>query len=597
MAYTSLEDCLNDLEKNGQLTIIKEEVDPYLEMAAIQRIVYQQQGPAILFEKVKDSKFRAVANIFGTLDRSKFIFRNSLKSVQDLIQIKNNPAAAFRKISALSKARFALPKKQSLSKLKNFEEIRIQDLPLITCWEMDGGAFITLPQVFSQDPINNDIAHSNIGMYRIQLSGNEYIANKEIGLHYQIHRGIGIHQQNAIEQNQPLKVSIFVGGPPAHTVAAVMPLPEGMSEVNFAGLLAGRRFRYAVDNGNVVSLDADFVITGEINPNELKPEGPFGDHLGYYSLAHPFPVLKVSNVLAKKNAIWPFTVVGRPPQEDTSFGALIHEITGDAIKNELPGVQEVHAVDAAGVHPLLLAIGKERYTPYLDITEPAEILTQSMRILGTGQLSLAKYLFITSQAKDCPSTHDIPAYFRYIFERIDFKRDIHFITNTTIDTLDYSGFALNKGSKVIFATAGKKLRELATNLPKEITNIYPNAKLVLPGIVAIDMGKYDANIHLDSAIENINLDWENLGIAMIVITENPDFLCENLNNFLWVTFTRTNPAKDILGIHSFYSDKHWGCEGPIILDARIKPHHAPALEENPEVYNRALQICKKYQLI
>lgn len=597
MAYTSLEDCLNDLEKNGQLVRITEQVDPYLEMAAIQRIVYQKQGPAILFENVKDSKFRAVANIFGTLDRSKFIFRNSLKSVQDLIQIKNNPASAFRKISALSKARFALPKKQSLSKLKDFEEIQIQDIPQITCWEKDGGAFITLPQVFSQDPINNDIAHSNIGMYRIQLSGNEYIANKEIGLHYQIHRGIGIHQQNAIEQNQPLKVSIFVGGPPAHTVAAVMPLPEGMSEVNFAGLLAGRRFRYAIDNGNVVSLDADFVITGEINPNELKPEGPFGDHLGYYSLAHPFPVLKVSKVLAKKNAIWPFTVVGRPPQEDTSFGALIHEITGDAIKNELPGVQEVHAVDAAGVHPLLLAIGKERYTPYLDITEPAEILTQSMRILGTGQLSLAKYLFITSQAIDCPSTHDIPAYFKYIFERIDFKRDIHFITNTTIDTLDYSGFALNKGSKVIFATAGKKLRELASYLPKEIANIYPNAKLVLPGIVAIDMGKYDANMLLESAFEKINLEWENIGIAMIVITENPDFLSDNFNNFLWVTFTRTNPAKDILGVRSFYSDKHWGCEGPIILDARIKPHHAPALEENLEVYNRALQICKKYQLI
>ena len=201
-------------------------------------------------------------------------------------------------------------------------------------------------------------------MYRIQLSGNSYIQDKEIGMHYQLHRGIGIHQTKASKIGKPLKVSIFVGGPPAHTFAAVMPLPEGISELSFAGVLAKRRFRYSIKDGYTISSDADFVICGELHNNELKPEGPFGDHLGYYSLKHDFPYLRVHKVYAKKDGIWPFTVVGRPPQEDSQFGALIHEMTGKAIEKEVPGLKEVNAVDAAGVHPLLLAVGSERYTPF-----------------------------------------------------------------------------------------------------------------------------------------------------------------------------------------------------------------------------------------
>ena len=250
-------------------------------------------------------------------------------------------------------------------------------------------------------------------MYRIQLTGNNYILNEEAGLHYQIHRGIGVHQTKANEAGLPLKVSIFVGGPPAHTLAAVMPLPEGMSELMFAGLLGGRRFRYFYKDGFCISADADFVITGEVFPGENKPEGPFGDHLGYYSLKHDFPLMHVKKVYAKKNAIWPFTVVGRPPQEDTAFGNLIHELTGDAITKEIPGLQQVNAVDAAGVHPLLLATGSERYTPYNKTKQPAEIFTIANHIFGTGQLSLAKFLFITADDEQKLSAQNIPAFFDY----------------------------------------------------------------------------------------------------------------------------------------------------------------------------------------
>jgi 4-hydroxy-3-polyprenylbenzoate decarboxylase len=218
-----------------------------------------------------------------------------------------------------------------------------------------------------------------------------------------------------------------------------MPLPEGISEMTFAGVLGGRRFRYSYEDGFGISTDADFVITGEVYPGENKPEGPFGDHLGYYSLKHSFPLMKVKKVYARKNAIWPFTVVGRPPQEDTSFGQLIQELTGDAIPQEIPGVKEVHAVDAAGVHPLLLAIGSERYTPYAPAKQPAEILTIANHILGTGQLSLAKFLFITADDANQLTTHSVQQFMEFLLQRIDLKRDIHFYTNTTIDTLDYSG--------------------------------------------------------------------------------------------------------------------------------------------------------------
>ena len=361
MPYSSLEDCLLDLERIGQLVRIREEVDPDLEMAAIHLRVYEAQGPALLFENVKGTRYRTASNIFGTIDRSRFLFRDTFRMVQQLIGLKNDPIKAlkhpFQNFKAGMAALKAMPLKNSSRKPVLDQLIAISDLPQVRHWPKDGGAFITLPQVYSEDIDKPGVVNANLGMYRIQLGGNEYSLNEEIGLHYQIHRGIGVHQAKANRKNQPLRVSIFVGGPPAHTLSAVMPLPEGLSELTFAGLLGGRRFRYAYEDGYAISTDADFVITGDVYMNDVKPEGPFGDHLGYYSLTHPFPVMKVAKVYARRNAIWPFTVVGRPPQEDTSFGALIHELTGDAIPHEIPGLREVNAVDAAGVHPLLLAIG------------------------------------------------------------------------------------------------------------------------------------------------------------------------------------------------------------------------------------------------
>lgn len=604
MPYKSLEECLLDLEKHGHLVRVREEVDPNLEMAAVHLRLQEANGPAVLFENVKGTPYRAASNIFGTHERSRFIFRDTFQKVQQLIALRKNPIQAlrhpFQNIENGLAAMNALPLKNPATKPALQTSIKIQDLPLIKHWSMDGGAFVTLPQVYTEDPERPGIMNANLGMYRIQLSGNDYLLNKEIGLHYQIHRGIGVHQTKAIAKGEPLKVSIFVGGPPSHTLAAVMPLPEGLSEAVFAGLLGGRRFRYTYENGFCISTDADFVITGTIESNQVKPEGPFGDHLGYYSLQHDFPVMKVEQVYARKNAIWPFTVVGRPPQEDSSFGALIHELTGDAIRDEIPGLKEINAVDAAGVHPLLLAVGSERYTPYSSSRKPAELLTIANHILGSGQLSLAKFLFIAADEQNRLSTHHIANYFQFVLQRVDWQTDLHFQTNTTIDTLDYSGAGLNRGSKMIVAACGSVKRELSTEVPICVQDLkgFQNPKLVMPGVVALEGSKFSNYEAAQQQMQLLDEQLKDRGVELtdlplLVLCDDSGFVSEAFNNFLWVTFTRSNPSHDVYGINSFTRFKHWGCTGPLIIDARIKPHHAPPLEKDPSVERKIDRLFNK----
>ncbi len=598
---SSLRKCLIDLEAHGELVRVREEVDPCLDIAHIQRLAYEQKAPALLFERVKGTKYPAVANLFGTKRRTEFIFRDTLDLVKAAVKLKADPKEFFLKApSAFLKnpglymrLPFAgitsLPKRV---KRGSWQSITVQDLPQIKSWPLDGGAFITLPQVLSQDPTSPSIMSTNLGMYRVQLSGGEYQQNQEIGLHYQIHRGIGIHHQKALIKREPLRVSIFIGGHPAHTVAAVMPLPEGLSELVFAGMLAGSRFRYSNANGHILSEGADFCITGTIT-DQVKPEGPFGDHLGYYSLAHPFPVLKVDGVYARENSIWPFTVVGRPPQEDTSFGELIHDITGPMVPVSLPGVVALHAVDQAGVHPLLLAIGTERYTPYNhNDARPAELLTQANAILGFNQCSLAKYLLITDNHD--LDIHDIQNFLIHIFERADFSNDLHFQTRTTIDTLDYSGEGLNQGSKLIIAARGGKRRDLARTVSSTLSlpATYRNPSVAMPGVLVVSGPSFEREPDLDkfcNALANSKLD----EFALIVVADDAEFTARNLDNFLWVTFTRSNPARDCYGIRSFTEHKHFGCLGPLVIDARIKPHHAPPLVDDPAVLKRVEGLLAK----
>lgn len=603
MAHSSLRAAVQDLERHNRLIRIKEEVDPNLEMAEIHRQVFERQGPAILFERVKGSPFQAVSNIYGTFDQTAFLFRHTLERVKRVIELKKDPTSLLKKpgryLSAPFTALSALPMKSYFSKPVTWGATTIDQLPQVKGWPMDGGAFVTMPQVYTEDPDRRGPMNGNLGMYRVQLSGNDYEMNREIGMHYQLHRGIGVHHTKYNALDEPFLCSVFVGGPPSHAFSAIMPLPEGLSELTFAGMLAGRRFRYAYRDGHFLSTDADFVITGEILKHVKKPEGPFGDHLGYYSLAHDFPVMKVHKVWHRKDPLWHFTVVGRPPMEDSSFGWLIHELVAPLTPQEFPGLKELHAVDAAGVHPLLLAIGHERYMPFRERV-PEEILTIANRILGTGQTSLAKFLVIAA-SDDNPQldTHDIGHFFENVLERVDWTRDLHFYTKTTIDTLDYSGSGWNAGSKVVIACRGDKKRKLAKALPANLSlpEGFSHPTLCLPGVMAVQAPKFEVESTARSQAEAFcrHLDGQELsGTPLIILTDDSRFSAATLNNWLWATFTRANPSHDLYGVQSFMEHKHWGCRGPLVIDARKKPHHAPELVPDPDVQKKAESLLKSY---
>lgn len=643
MGYRNLQECVADLERTQQLVRIDAEVDPYLEIAEIQRRVYASGGPAMLFTRAKGCRFPLLANLFGTLERTRFLFRDTLDAVRRLVELKIDPGAfarnPWRYCGAPFTALHMLPKFVSSGPVLA-NETTLDQLPPVVNWPKDGGPFITLPQVYSEDPDRPGWPHSNLGMYRVQLSGNDYERNREVGLHYQIHRSIGVHHAAAIRRSEPFRVNIFVGGPPAMTLSAVMPLPEGMSELTFAGALGGRRVRMVrsvrrpdahvrsnemtgrgrpIYESLPIAAEADFCIVGTIDPSRLKSEGPFGDHLGYYSLAHDFPVLRVEKVFHRNGAIWPFTVVGRPPQEDTSFGEIIHEITGPIIPTVIAGVKAVHAVDAAGVHPLLLAIGSERYVPYASPRKPQELLTCANAILGQGQLSLAKYLFIVA-GEDDPSLdiHDALAFFRHVLERVDWRTDLHFQTQTTIDTLDYTGHGFNAGSKLVAAAAGPPRRELPTAVPSDLSlpDGFRDPRIAMPGVLVVTAPpmtvcvpsqvrgegqsegattsqRDDTEPHLARFLRHFDPAAPINAFPLIVLVDDSDFSARTLNNWLWTTFTRSNPAADVSGIGEFVHQKHWGCRGSLIIDARIKPHHAPPLIEDPDVTRRVDTLFAK----
>jgi 4-hydroxy-3-polyprenylbenzoate decarboxylase len=597
MGYRNLDEAVVDLERTGQLRRIDVEVDPRLEVGAIQRRVYAAGGPALLFSRLKECSFPLLGNLYGTLERARYLFRDTLPVIERLVDYKVDPSLAFRHIrTSLGLTRHAwhlLPKSVARGEVMA-QTTSLADLPQLVSWPKDGGAFITLPQVYTESPGSNGWKKSNLGMYRVQISGNEY-ASDEVGLHYQIHRGIGGHHKEALEKKQPLPVNVFVGGPPSLSLAAVMPLPEGMPELAFAGLLGGHRLQVVkTPNGLLAPAQADFCLCGHILPDQTRPEGPFGDHLGYYSLTHDFPVMQVSHVFHRPGAIWPFTTVGRPPQEDTTFGALIHEMTGAAIPDLIPGVKAVHAVDVAGVHPLLLAIGSERYTPYDDYAGPQELLTQGNALLGQGQLSLAKYLLIVNEA-DQPelNIHNISAFMQSLLSRIDWRRDLHFQTRTTIDTLDYSGEALNAGSKVVMAASGPKRCELPTKVPAELRlpTGFSLPKVAMPGVLVVQGEGWQGERGVTASdlvafCRSYTQDDEINDFPLIIVVDDSGFAAKNLNNLLWVAFTRSAPASDIEGIESFTSVKHWGCRGSLVIDARSKSFHAPALEDDPVIEAR-----------
>ena len=588
-ALTCTKDLVERLKQHDELWVCEDEVDPNLELASIQRRVCKNKGPAILFTNVKGTKFPVTTNLYGSEKRLHLAFGDIPKNfVRDLADtVLNIMPPTFEKIwkakgLAWQAMRVGLKKRNHGPLLENsLNPVNLQELPQIKSWPEDGGAFITLPLVYTENPVNGK---GNLGMYRIQLFNKS-----QAGVHIQINRGGGFHYFEAEKQNQALPACIFVGGPPALTIAAISPLPEDIPEVLFASLLMGKKLNVKKNNaiGKKLILDADFAIVGSIPPHQRKPEGPFGDHYGYYSLCHDYPFLNVEQIFHRSDAIFPATIVGRPPQEDHYITEFLQEILEPLFPIVLQNVKKVWAYEESGVHSLAGAIVQNRYHK--------EAFTAALKIMGEGQLSLTKFLMVTDQ--DC-DIKDFKKLFIKVLERADFRRDLFILSNISQDTLDYTGPKVNEGSKAILLGLGEKKRELKLDWQgRFLNNQFSNPDVFCAGALCVQGVPYKTNPDLAQAlIKEPSIQ----DFAMVFLVDNPQDACQTTSDFIWHIFTRFEPAADIYGELNI-ERLHIGFQGPVILDCRKKTWYPDELVED-ETVEKAVeqkwgktidQICNK----
>ncbi len=579
---TNLRIFLDVLKKNNQLLTIDEEVDPYLEIAEIHRRVIARQGPALLFTRVKGSRFPVVTNLFGTSRRLELAFGSRpLDFVKNLVNLAEQ--AMPPRLSTLWQARPLIAQgiKIGLKKTKKApvmeccqQPTRLTELPMLTSWHSDGGAFVTLPLVYTEHP---DGRGHNLGMYRIQRYDDT-----TTGIHWQIHKGGGFHYHEAEKKNQPLDMTLYIGGPPALMLAAIAPLPENIPELMLASLLQGRKLAMADDplGGHRLVAETEFAIKGVVPPKIRRPEGPFGDHYGYNSLQHDYPVFQTSHLYHRKDAIYPATVVGRPRQEDFFIGDFLQELLSPLFPLVMGGVRQLKTFGETGFHCLAAARVANRY--------PREAFASGLRILGEGQLSLTKFLLLTDGDLDVA---DFPLLWQHILERIQWDRDLFIFANVSQDTLDYTGPSVNKGSKAMMLGLGEKKRDLAGEFAGELPEGCSRPVVYLPGTLVVQGSSYEEAPELAARLA------AHPGIAtmeVIVLVDSTSEATLSLQEFLWTMFTRFEPAADIHGAAQEVRRFHVGLQPPVVFDCRMKPWYTEVLEVDPET--RAL-VDEKFSRI
>jgi UbiD family decarboxylase len=563
----NLRDFLEILQREQELLIIDTQVDPYLEIAEIHRRVIARSGPALLFSNVKDSSFPVVTNLFGTKRRLELAFGSRpldfVNDLVDLVETMMPPSwdtlrQAFPLIGQGFKIGLKNTRQAPVLECSQ-RPARLTELPLLTSWHSDGGAFVTLPLVYTEHP---DGGGHNLGMYRIQRYDDQ-----TTGVHWQIHKGGGYHYHAAEKLGQALPMTLFIGGPPALMLAAIAPLPEDIPELMLASLLQGSKLTMAKDSlgGHRLVAEAEFAVKGIVPPSVRRLEGPFGDHYGYNSLQHDYPVFQTTHLYHRKNAIYPATVVGRPKQEDFFIGDFLQDLLSPLFPLVMKGVRQLKTFGETGFHCLAAARVANRY--------PREAFASGLRILGEGQLSLTKFLIITDGDLDIA---DFGKLWTHVLERIQWDQDLFVFANVSQDTLDYTGPSVNKGSKAMMMGLGReKLRDLprqfSGTLPDECTKPLP----FLPGTLVVEGSPYDQNPDLAQQVARWNdlADW-----PVVVLVDSTDGATQNMQEFLWTLFTRFEPAADIHSAGQSVHRFHVGLTPPVVFDCRMKPWYTDILE-------------------
>ncbi len=578
----NLQDFIKILRQENDIVEIEAPVDARLEAAEIHRRVIAANGPALLFKNIKGAAFPLVTNLFGTQKRVELAF--GARPGRLISQIAHAPETLvppnLRKLwehrellGSLAKVGFKRVSKGAVSECIDTPP-KLTRLPLLTTWPEDGGPFITLPLVLTKHP-EKDV--TNLGMYRIQRFDDD-----RTGLHMQIGKGGGFHLSAHRALNKPMPVSIFIGGPPALIMSAISPLPENVPELLFSSLLLGERLPVMKNptNGLLTPTEAEFALVGEVQPFEMHPEGPFGDHYGYYSLKHDYPLFRCKALMHRKNAICAATVVGKPRQEDFYLGDFLQGLLLPLVKLVMPGVLDLWSYGETGYHSLSAAVVTERYH--------RETMASAFRILGEGQLSLTKFLLLTDGRVDLK---DFKKTIQYILERADFRRDLFIFSNLSMDTLDYAGPKVNEGSKGVLLGIGQPVRKLPTIPPSQLPGGCTDLRVFCPGILVIEGPKFEDDINFASQLakEPSVKDW-----PLVVLCDSAKKCAKSSMNFLWTTFTRFEPAADIHGAKTEVMRNHISYTPPIVIDARMKPWYPKELFCDPDTRDLVSRRWKEY---
>ncbi|HTK37600.1 MAG TPA: UbiD family decarboxylase [Pyrinomonadaceae bacterium] len=570
--HKNLRSFIDTLKKENELTEIKTEVDPYLEIAEIHRRIIEQKGNALLFTNVKGSTFPVVTNLFGTVKRIGIAFGNKPKEfVRRAVEaaealVPPNPKKLWKyRDLAVSVLKLGTKKTSSAPVFESRQNpVNLEAIPFLQLWQEDGGFFNTLPLVYTESPITGK---HNLGIYRME----RYDATTT-GMHWQIGKGGGFHFFEAEQQNKALPVTVFLGGPPALILSAIAPLPEDVPELMLASLLAGEKIKTAKnplgETYHRLIAEAEFAFCGSVKPNIRNPEGPFGDHYGYYSLQHDYPVFEAEAVFHRKDAIYPATVVGKPRQEDFFIGDYLQELLSPLFPVVMPAVRDLWSYGETGFHSLAAAVVRERYG--------REALSAGFRILGEGQLTLTKFLLLTDKPQDL---RDFKSLFEHILARAEWHKDLFIFSQTAFDTLDYASGKINHGSKAILMGTGDAKRELLREFHGDLPQGIRAAEAFCAGCLVVEGVGYSDDKHLADRIAKSGKfdDWQ-----VVVLHDKVEY-AGSAEKFLWATWTRFDPASDIFAREVTLRNNHIGYTAPVVIDARMKPWYPKEVEPREDI--------------
>ncbi len=580
--FRDLRAFLDDLRSRGELSVVDAEVDSRFEAAEVHRRVIAAGGPALLFTRVRGADHPLVTNLFGTPARAERAFgsrpgrlvRRAAEFLRN--QIPPSPRALWNARDLAMAALRTGPKRVRSGPVGEVvtRDVDLGRLPVITSWPRDGDPFLTLPLVYTEHP---EEGGHNLGVYRMQVH-----EPKVAGMHWQIGKGGGFHHAVAQQLGEDLPVTVFLGGPPALTLAAVAPLPENVPELVLASLLLGGRVRRCDGPGtHPLIADAEFAFGGLVPAFERRPEGPFGDHYGYYSLQHDYPVFRVDWMARRRDAIYPATVVGKPRQEDFFIGDVLQDLLSPLFPLVMPSVRALWSYGETGYHSLAAAVVRERYA--------REAMMSAFRILGEGQLSLTKFLLVTDQPVDL---RDFRGTLEHVLARTNPETDLYVLSNLSMDTLDYTGPEVNRGSKGVWLGLGDPVRQLpsefvAAEVPAGVTGVrvFCGGCLVVGGPTAAEEPGFPARIAAHPAFR---------GWQLVVVCDHPDRVAASPINFLWTTFTRFEPAADVVAAATRVVRHHLCRTPPILIDARMKPRYPDEVGCDPETAALVTRRWREY---